>query len=97
MPRNLRVTVRIVPAGSQQDYADGWRAFVDAAGAAGANAWRFCATEDPDRFMEFLEWQDEGSHIAAAWTDEDRARLGAALDSRFGAGNTTGWQEAPPT
>jgi hypothetical protein len=97
MPRHLRVTIRTVPAGSQPDYAAGWRAFVAAARSAGANAWRFRAAEDPDRYMEFLEWQDDGSHAAAAWRDGDIAGLGAALDSRFGAGDATGWQEAPPT
>ena len=88
MTRRLQSSIRAVHQ-APADYLVAWSAVSTAAIAAGARAWLFRATDDPDTYIEFIEWRQESivgpdwPVSLAGWTDLDR----------FGAAVTRQWQE----
>jgi hypothetical protein len=87
----LLSTRRQVPLDVADDYLLAWQYVQHAVIAAGGRAWIFRGTGHEDRFMEFIEWNDEGDSPL----DSDVVADGMAqLDSFGSASSSDQWEEA---
>lgn len=73
----------------QPGYHAAWADLHHAAVAQGAHAWRFSALDDPDLFLEFLEFR-AGSDPRA---DPEVRALLILLDTHWGSAAAEEWRE----
>jgi hypothetical protein len=90
-PRRLVITYRSVGVdiSALPGYDAAWRRFAAAAGAAGANAWRFRSEEGAVRYVEFIEYGEGGD-------PRDDAAVAAAAEEleSFGSSRCEEWSDA---
>jgi len=93
LTRFLLSTVRSVH--DRAAYFAGWRNVRDAVTERGGHAWIFAGADDPDRFIEFIEWKqgDDGP----ALIDEAAVRSTRSDLDRCGSATEQLWKEAEPS
>lgn len=59
MTRRLLVATRTVNGAARDPYDELWHDLANAVRALNGAAWRFVSADEPDRFVEFIEWKQE--------------------------------------
>jgi hypothetical protein len=86
----LLCTRRHVPLDVADDYLMAWQSMRNAVIAAGGRAWIFRGAGHEDRFMEFIEWNDDSDSPL----DDDIVADGMAQLGSFGyASSSDEWEE----
>lgn len=89
--RHLLSLRRHVPLDVADTYLDAWAQLRQQVEAAGGRAWLYRGAGHEDRFIEFIEWQDD---IAAPMSSEAVAAAAAELDAFATAAAVDEWEEA---
>jgi hypothetical protein len=90
MSRRLLTTRRHVPLDTVDDYLDGWTTLQHEVERAGGRAWIFRGADHQDRFIEFIEWNDDGDGPLAI---DAVAAAVSELDTFAVPGSSEEWEE----
>ena len=93
MKRQLLSTVRTIA--DRTSYLAAWKKLREAVTVRGGHAWIFTAADDPSRFIEFIEWKQDGG--GTRLIDESAVRDARTELDRYGPGLEEQWKELDDT